>query len=184
MTNTERNNALRQHCQHHSGLKSTTLGEGSLFEDFLGSIDAYTTLGEKEYAPCTREALIEKLRAFVVRGKRDNYKKRSLQLAQYLADKLQAKDKPQPTNLQLLQEIERLKKQVISNSPSDHVELSEDTRILLRKISTHLKLLLQNSDITMILSLDRIRIFKSDLVYLEKRAYLFDATHGLTKSKV
>lgn len=185
MTSTERNNALRQHCQHHSALKSTTLGLGNLIEDFLNSIDAYTSVSEIEYAPCTSQALIIKLRAFVVRGKRDNYRKRALTLAQKLADYIQAdRDKPQPTNLQLLQEIERLKSQVISNSPSEHAELSQATRDRLAEVRCALKFLLKCSDLTMILSLDRIRILKSDLVYLEKRSHLFDATHGLFKSKV
>lgn len=183
MTNTERNNALLQYCAANEHL------DPNLTPRFMSYLEDYTSPTTTKYVNCTYPIYIKRLRAFIIRGKRDKYKKIVLMLAQKLADSIESMQDvtcktTQPTNLQLLQEIERLKRQVISNSPSEHAELSQATRDRLAEVRCALKFLLKRPDLTMILSLDRIRILKSDLVYLEKRSHLFDATHALIKSKV
>lgn len=175
MTNTERNNSLLQHC-HRLDQHYKDGGElKSLFDKFIPYLMILCSHTKKNYKPIPLRKLPDRLRAFIARGKEDKYDKKGLMLAQKLADLIQYNNSGNPlSNLRLLQKIKQLERQVLSNSPSGHVEIGMRTRGAFNVLESALESALKTEDLHHILSPDRIRILKQDLVYLQKRKHLFE----------
>lgn len=177
MTNTERNNAIMQHCRFHRRKVNKKGKIYKLFTKFINQLGPYCGNSTKLYDPPKLNLLVCKLRAFVRRGKEELYDKIVLADAQLLADALQGhsthtlRKAEQPTNLQLLQKIKDLEKQVLLSSPSGHVELSQGQRESLVELQGALRIAIQQTN--GFFSPDRLRILRSDLVYLTKREHLF-----------
>lgn len=174
MTNTERNNSLLQHCHRHDQHYKDGGVLKSLFDKFIPHLMVLCSHTKKKYKPISLKELPFRLRAFIARGKADGYDKKGLMCAQKLADRIQKGNDPQindqPTNLQLLQKIKQLERQVLSNSPSGHA-LNQSVKEALIKLQDALRLVLSYQ--IDIFSPDRLRILKQDLVYLNKREHLF-----------
>lgn len=177
MTNTERNNSLLQHC-HRLDQHYKYGGElKSLFDKFIPYLMILCSHTKKNYKPIPLRKLPDRLRAFVARGKEDKYDKKGLMLAQKLADRIQGNvtDKEPLSNLQLLQKIKQLERQVLSNSPSGQAEISHASKKLLIELHDALAAIFETPGSHLsIFSPDRLRILRQDLVYLEKREHLFE----------
>lgn len=169
MTATQKNNLLYQHLRVYNFINKHT----SLAIKVKHIIRAYCSPDVDAIAPLdySKDKLIERLRAFVQRN-REAGRKQDMLLVQRLADKLQSLQ-TYKTQTELLQEIELLKKQVLSSPPSGHEEMPSMTKRHFGDLITTLARLLPCKGIETVLSQDRIRILKSDLIYLKKREHLF-----------
>lgn len=129
------------------------------------------------HIPTSLERFIREVDKFIFRAQRDEYArpiiKCALRVRRQLS-KVPASVTEQPSRLQLLQKIKELERQVTKSiSPSEHETISEATKNYLIGLKLSLDNLMSQKDIGNVLSPDRIRILKSDLVYLQKREHLF-----------
>lgn len=173
MTASQKNSLLYQHLRVYNFINKHT----SLAIKVKHIVRAYcppNTNGTLQHPLDDSKAkLIDRLRSFVQRHKAEGASQHKVLFpVQRLADKLQLLQ-THKTQAELLQEIDLIKKQVLSSSPSGHEEMPYQTKHNIRCLLTCLQAATTSKGIEAVLSQDRIRILKSDLIYLKKREHLF-----------
>lgn len=171
MTATQKNNLLYQHLRVYNFINKHQL----LAIKVKHIVRAYCPPDMDTVAPLddSKDKLIDRLRAFVSRHKAEGASQHKVLLpVQRLADKLQSLQ-THKTQADLLAEIESLKKQVLSSSPSGHEEMPRETKKHFKILTTSLQDIMMCTGLESVLSQDRIRILRSDLIYLKKREHLF-----------
>lgn len=176
MTNTERNDRFFAQLKYRCRKTKDAPTYNDLFVKVQEVCSSDVILSS--CLPISPERFLRELNKFITRAQRDGYARPIIKCAMRVRKQLSIlstrKDDSQPSRLQLIQKLKELERQVNKSiSPSGHETISENTKHQLNHVSGNLRELLLCHDIGNILSPDRIRILKSDLVYIQKREHLF-----------